>query len=162
MALKILLILAIIVILAVIFNGIEDYSKDKEAMSFREAMDLVDLPIITFYNESTKLNLLLDTGSTMNVINSRILESLNYTKLEGSGTVYGMEGNTISIEYISMTITHGKDSYLSTFQLIDMQKSFDNIKEEYGVQVHGILGNDFFKKYEYVLDFESLIAYSKV
>ena len=162
MATEILLILAVIVVFAVIFNGIEDYSKDKEAMSFREAMDLVDLPIITFYNESTKLNLLLDTGSSMNVINSNILESLTHTKLEESGTIYGMEGNVINIEYISMKITHGNDSYSSVFQLVDMQKAFDKIKEEYGVQVHGILGSSFFKEFGYMLDFKSLVAYSRV
>lgn len=159
---EIFIILAMIVIFAVIFNGIEDYSKDREAMSFREAMDLVDLPVITFYNENTKLNLLLDTGSSMNVINSTILANLVYTKLKDSGIVYGMEGNTIDVEYISMSITHGKDSYSSTFQIVDMQKAFDKIKSEYGVQIHGILGNSFFKEYEYMLDFKSLIAYSRI
>lgn len=159
---EIFIILAVIVIFAVIFNGIEDYSKDREAMSFREAMDLVDLPVITFYNENTKLNLLLDTGSSMNVINSTILANLVYTKLKDSGIVYGMEGNTIDVEYISMSITHGKDSYSSTFQIVDMQKAFDKIKSEYGVQIHGILGSSFFKEYEYMLDFKSLIAYSRI
>ena len=162
MIIEILLILILVVIVAVIINGIEDYSKDREAMSFREAMDLVDLPVITFYNENTKLNLLLDTGSSMNVINSTILADLVCTKLKDSGTVYGMEGNTIDVEYISMRITHGKDSYSSTFQVIDMQKAFDKIKNEYGVQIHGILGSSFFKEYEYMLDFKSLIAYSRL
>ena len=158
---EIFVIITVIVILAIIINGIEDYSRDIEAMSFKEAMDLVDLPIITFYNENTKLNLLLDTGSSMNVINSTILETLICTKLEGSGTVYGMEGNEINIEYISMKINYRNESYTSTFQLIDMQKAFDKIKEEYGVQVHGILGNAFFKEYKYMLDFKSFIAYSR-
>jgi hypothetical protein len=161
MFIEIFIIIMMIVILAIIFNGIEDYSKDREAMSFMEAMDLVNLPIITFYNEGTKLNLLLDTGSSMNVINSPILKTLAYTKLEGSGTVYGMEGNIVDIDYISMKFTHGKDSYSSTFQVVDMQKAFDKIKEEYGVTIHGILGSAFFKDYEYILDFETLVAYSK-
>lgn len=161
MFIEILLIIAVIIVFAVIFNGIEDYSKDKETMSFREAMDLVNLPVITFYNEGTKLNFLLDTGSSMNVINNAIIETLVYTKLEGSGTVYGMEGNTMDIDYVSMKFTHGKDLYTSIFQVVNMQKAFDKIKEEYGVTIHGILGSTFFKDYEYILDFESLIAYSK-
>lgn len=161
MFIEIFVIITVVVIFAIIFNGIEDYSKDREAMSFKEAMDLVDLPLITFYNEGTKLNFLLDTGSSMNVINEAILKTLVYTKLEGSGTVYGMEGNIMDIDYISMKFTHGKDSYSSIFQVINMQKAFGKIKEEYGVTVHGILGSTFFKDYGYILDFESLIAYSK-
>ena len=162
MFIKVLIIIAVIAVIGVLINGIEDYTRDRKAMSFRETMDLVDLPIITFYNKNTKLNFLLDTGSSMNVINSNILKTLTFTKLEGSGTIYGMEGNEVVIEYISMDITYGDDSYTSTFQSVDMQKSFDKIKEEYGIQVHGILGSSFFKEYEYVLDFESLIAYSKI
>ena len=43
----------------------------------------------------------------------------------------------------------------------DLDKPFNNIKKESGVTIHGILGNNFFKKYKYVLDFDKLIAYSK-
>lgn len=160
MILQGILIICIIVVAAFIINGIEDHHKGNK-MSFRESMDLTELPIITFYNGNTKINLLLDTGSSMNVINSKIIESLVYTKLENSGTVYGMEGNTISVDYISMNFTRGNDSYSSIFQVIDMQKAFDNIKEEYGAQIHGILGNSFFKEHKYMFDFDELVAYTK-
>lgn len=155
-----ILIICAIVVAAFIINGVEDHHKGNK-MSFRESMDLTELPVITFYNGNTKINLLLDTGSSLNVINSKIVESLVYTKLESSGTVYGMEGNTIDVEYISMNITRDNDSYSSIFQVVDMQKAFDNIKEEYGVQIHGILGNSFFKDYKYILNFDEFVAYSK-
>ena len=66
-------ILLAVVILAIIINGVEDYCKQKGGvnMSFKEAMDLVELPVVTFYNGDKKLNFLLDTGSNMCVINSR-------------------------------------------------------------------------------------------
>lgn len=46
-----------VIILAVIINSAEDYCKQSKRvnMSFKEAMDLVDLPVITFYNNGKSL-----------------------------------------------------------------------------------------------------------
>ena len=130
-------------------------------MSFKESMNLTELPVITFYNESTKLNFLLDTGSNECVINSKIIDSLNYTKLDKKGSVFGMEGNSIDINYISIDFTYNNKSYSSSFQVVDMQDAFDRVKQESGVTIHGILGNLFFEKYKYILDFKELAAYTK-
>lgn len=163
MILKISIVILSVILLSVFINGVEDYCRKKDRkskMSFREAMDLVELPVVTFYNGSIKLNFLLDTGSNLNVINSSNLDSLQYTKVEGSGVVYGMEGTAVEVEYISMEFTYNNKPYISTFQVVDMQEAFDKVKKESGVQIHGILGSLFFQEYGYILDFENFIAYS--
>lgn len=161
MIFEVVIILIIIVIAPIIINGVQDYNKKKVKMSFKESMNLTELPVITFYNESTKLNFLLDTGSNECVINSKIIDSLNYTKLDKKGSVFGMEGNSIDINYISIDFTYNNKSYSSSFQVVDMQDAFDRVKQESGVTIHGILGNLFFEKYKYILDFKELAAYTK-
>lgn len=161
MILKIIVVLIIVVVVAIIINGIQDYNKKKIKMSFKESMDLTELPVVTFYNGRNKLNFLLDTGSNMCVINSRIVEPLNYTKLNGVGSIHGIDGNSINVEYISLDFAHNNKAYKSTFQVVDMQEAFDKVKQESGVTIHGILGSKFFEEYKYVLDFKELIAYSK-
>ena len=161
MIFEVVIILIIIVIAPIIINGVHDYNKKKVKMSFKESMNLTELPVITFYNKSTKLNFLLDTGSNECVINSKIIDSLNYTKLDKKGSVFGMEGNSIDIDYISIDFTYNNKSYSSSFQVVDMQDAFDRVKQESGVTIHGILGNLFFEKYKYVLDFKELAAYTK-
>lgn len=161
MIFEVVIILIIIVIAPIIINGVQNYNKKKVKMSFKESMNLTELPVITFYNESTKLNFLLDTGSNECVINSKIIDSLNYTKLDKKGSVFGMEGNSIDIDYISIDFTYNNKSYSSSFQVVDMQDAFDRVKQESGVTIHGILGNLFFEKYKYVLDFKELAAYTK-
>ena len=42
-----------------------------------------------------------------------------------------------------------------------MQNTIDQVKAESGVNMVGIIGNEFFRKYKYVLDFDELVAYSK-
>lgn len=161
MIFEVVIILIIIVIAPIIINGVQDYNKKKVKMSFKESMNLTELPVITFYNKSTKLNFLLDTGSNECVINSKIIDSLNYTKLDKKGSVFGMEGNSIDIDYISIDFTYNNKSYSSSFQVVDMQDAFDRVKQESGVTIHGILGNLFFEKYKYILDFKELAAYTK-
>lgn len=161
MVLEMGMVLLIIFIVAVVINGIQDYNKNKIKMSFKESMNFTELPVVTFYNGKNKLNFLLDTGSNMCVINSRNLDSLEYIKLNNSGTIHGMEGNVVDVEYISMEFTYNNHEYSSTFQVVDMQEAFDRVKQESGVTIHGILGSKFFEEYKYVLDFKELIAYTK-
>lgn len=130
-------------------------------MSFRESMDLTDLPIVTFYNNGRKFNFLLDTGATMSVIDSNALNNLKYIKSEDSGALFGMEGNKIEVSYIKASLEYKEEEYEEEFQVVDMSAAFGQIKTESGVNLSGILGSLFFKRYQYVLDFESLIAYSK-
>ena len=163
MVLKIVIILLAVVILAIIINGIEDCRKQKkrENMSFREAMDLVELPIVTFYNKDTKLNFLLDTGSDLSYINKSILPSLEYKEIDESKNIISVGGNSQSLGCCYMTVTYKSQKFIYRFYVIDLDGPFGAIKAETGVQIHGILGSKFFAKYKYILDFESLIAYSK-
>lgn len=163
MVLEIISMLLAIAILAVIINGVKDYCKQRRRVniSFREAMDLVDLPVITFYNNGKKFNFLLDTGATLSVIDSNILGNFSHKKLDEKGTLCGIEGNRISVSYIKASLEHKGVSYEEDFQTVDMSTVFNQIKSESGITLSGILGSLFFKKYQYVLDFESLVAYSK-
>ena len=160
MVFEFVVILSIVVLAALMVNKVQDYNRKKVKMSFRESMNLTELPVVTFYNGTNKLNFLLDTGSNLCVINSNSLKPLTYTKLNETGHIHGMEGNIVGVEYISMDFTYNDKLYTSTFQVVDMQDAFDIVKQESGVTIHGILGSKFFEEYKYVLDFKELIAYS--
>jgi hypothetical protein len=156
------IILAVaVVISAFIINGIEDYKARSNKISFKEAMDLAELPIVTFYNEGAKFNFILDSGASLSVINSGIIDSFPHTKSDYSGTLFGMEGNKVDVSYVEASIKHKDTTYDEVFQVVDMSAPFGTLKEDFGVNVHGILGNSFFKKYKYILDFDELIAYHK-
>lgn len=161
MVLEIIGVLILIALIALIINGAEDYkNRNREYISFKEAMDLTDLPVITLYNNGKKFNFLLDTGATISVIDSNILDKFNHSKTESTGVVWGMEGNKINVSYVRASLEYKDKTYEEDFQVVDMSASFGEVKAESGVTLSGILGNSFFKKYQYILDFNSLIAYS--
>ena len=135
--------------------------KYNSKISFKEAMDLTELPVVTFYNNDQKLNFLLDTGSNDSHINSTVLPSLEYSSQNGVKRLIGIEGNPIEYGFCQMTITYKNQTFEGDFSITDLESAFNMIKQESGVQIHGILGSKFFQKYKYVLDFKELIAYSK-
>ena len=155
--------LAAISFLAIIAKTIEDYYKQKkyESMSFKEAMDLAELPVVTFYNKDKKLNFLLDTGSDSSYINKSALLSLEYKEINGNMNIISGGGSTQSLGCCEMTVTYKNQKFVDKFYVSDLDKAFEVIKSETGVQIHGILGSKFFAKYKYILAFENLIAYSK-
>ena len=65
MVLIALCVIFLIIAVAVTSGVIAGVRKKSSEISFREAMDLAELPVITFYNGDKKINFLLDTGSNI-------------------------------------------------------------------------------------------------
>ena len=162
MVLEIIGILLLVIVVAIIINAVEEVSKrNNTKISFRESMDLTELPVVTFYNGDKKLNFLLDTGSNISHINSSSLSLLEHKKIDMQAETMGFEGNKVSNEFCRMTVFYKNQKFEDEFSITDLDEAFNVIKQENGVQIHGILGSKFFEKYRYVLDFSELIAYTR-
>lgn len=159
MVIGILLIVIVIIIISIAVK--RQIVKGHSTVSFQEAMDLVELPIITVQNNNTKLNLLLDTGSNASYISPSVLKDLKYDEIEISNTTIGFGGEATHTRGCNIEIKYKKLSFTDTFIVLDSDDIFTALKQGYGVQVHGILGSKFFDRYSYVIDFGELIAYVK-
>lgn len=154
-------ILALIIVSAVVYYIFKREVIKGNSLSFSSSMDLVELPIVTFYSGHKKLNMLLDTGSSECILNSEVLDSLVYEEKEYQKPIMGMEGNVVMNKVVTTTISYSGLKFNHTFIAVDMSGAFGKIKEESGVTIHGILGSDFFSRYKYVLDFDKLMFYKK-
>lgn len=159
MIIKFIIIVVTVEILLIALHLCEYIKRKNSTISFKETLDLTDLPIITFNNNDIKINMLLDTGSSISLIDSSIIDKLIYTKIEGITTMFGVGGEGSPGENCIMEISHKKEVYKNIFVISDLSGPFNTIKSESGVNLHGILGNDFFEKYKYVLDFKDYTAY---
>ena len=155
-------VVILVLVIAFIANTIDDIRKrNNSKISFKEAMDLVELPVVTFYNGDTKLNFLLDTGSNVSYINSSIIPLLVHEKTDKEMDTIGIEGNKVSNQFCKMSVTYKNQVFEEEFSIADLDEAFGVVKQESGVQIHGILGSKFFERYKYVIDFKELIAYIK-
>jgi hypothetical protein len=158
--LNIILILLLISVVAFCLNGYEDYNNSR--MSFKEALDLVELPILTFTVGDKKLNLMLDSGSNVSYINASVVETIPCEIAESEIAYFtGIDGEKRETSAIKLNMFYRNIGFENVFHVSSMEQAFADIKASTGVQIHGVLGNRFFTKYKYILDFESLCAYSK-
>ena len=159
MVLITLCVIFLIIAVAVTSGVIAGVRKKSSEISFREAMDLAELPVITFYNGDKKINFLLDTGSNISYLNESIVSSLVTESTGEESNIIGIEGNKVNCKICKMIIRRKNQEFEEEFSIADLDKAFSIVKKESGVQIHGILGSRFFEKYKYVLDFKDYIAY---
>lgn len=138
------------------------FNNPDNSISFKQGFDLTELPIITLNQGEKKFNLLLDTGSNDSIIDKNVLKHLEYTPLKEKSFLMGLEGNKQEVCMCSITFSHKDKDYPYSYIIRDMSEAFGHIKRDCGVNLHGIIGAKFFNKFKYVLDFDELIAYSKV
>ena len=158
----IIVVLAAIALVAFVVNLITRKREELKVnkISFRETMDLISLPIVSFKQGNKKLNFLLYTGASYSIINESVVSTIDHIKTEEKGDMYGVEGNKVSCSYVNLFIEYNGKLFQDDFQVVDLSKAFEQIKEDFKVELHGILGNAFFRKYNYVLDYNELVAYS--
>ena len=119
------------------------------------------LPLIVVEINQQNLCFLLDTGSNKNLIDLRVYEFFKEQfETVGSSTILGLEGNKLDTLIINLSFNFENHSYSTNFNVIDSSSAFGAIEKESDIQIHGILGNEFFIENEWVLDFEKLMVYS--
>ena len=163
MIIQIASIIVIIVLTLVLYKLGSEYQHRKVIrMSFKESLDLVGLPIITFKHNNTKLNFIVDTGAATSAINKTIVEHLDTTSLKTETTIaYGVDGIGHAVESVGLVLEYKENSYADVFRILDLTPAFENIKKECGVTVHGLLSSAFLERYKYVIDFKELAIIAK-
>lgn len=161
--LEAVIILVVVCVLAVIINGIRDYHRTNSLtrLSFADTMGRLNLPIVSLTNNGQTFKFLIDTGATLSLVDSNILDKLDYSKLDIKGTAYGIDGNVVNVDYVAMTLSHGDTEFTEQFQVMRLD-AFDNLREADNIDLVGILGGAFLKRYNFVVDYKELIAYTKV
>ena len=118
------------------------------------------LPLIVVKIFEHDICLMLDTGSNRNIIDNRIYdhfkEKLNQPAT--SSEVYTLNGTTTGIT-IEIPFSFEKNNYSEPFICSEIADTFDKINEESGIQIHGLLGNNFFLKHGWVLDFDKVTVH---
>lgn len=154
-----MIIVTLVIILAYLVYV--EYFKPKDFMSFRESLDLVDLPIVTFKQKDKKLNFILDTGASKNVINKEAVESIESEDTGLNSKLIGIEGSIQHTSLVKINFVYKNKEFVDEFQVMDLSRTVNAYKIKRGVTIHGMIGNGFMQKYKYVLDFKEMIAYTK-
>ena len=151
--------LLVAIFIAEYYHLYRNKTKDKTKISFKEGLDLTELPIVTFKQGEKKLHFLLDTGSNISYINNEVLSEIEAKDLNASSSTIGVGEHSMETKHYSIKIGYRDQEFVEEFGALDLSPAFATIEAESGIKLHGILGNKFFEKYKYILDFRELIAY---
>lgn len=137
-------------------------STDLTEISFRETLELVEAPVVTFKTRAQngtdlKLNLLIDTGSSHSFFDTNVIGDVDimmYDKNDTNHSVTTQGGELDVTNSISLSFSYDMFNFDENFLLLDMTKTNQFLKEKHGFQIAGILGNTFFKETKTYIDYE--------
>ena len=164
MIFKILFIICVTLFVALFVTFFEDLKRsNRKKISFKEAIDLTELPVVTFVGKGRKLNFLIDTGANNSILNESVVNKMKLECEEFEGVETNTAGGNINLNKVTnLTIKFDdKREYDECFLVSNMDEAFNSVKEETGVMIHGILGSNFFAKHKYIIDYDSLALYVK-
>lgn len=161
--LGILVILILVIAIAWAVNVAEEYRNHKKIpIPFKESMDLLSVPVVTFVNNGVKLHFLLDTGSDYSYIDSQVVPTLEIKERNNQSIKVSTGNGSVESEgKVVMDIHYKEHSFEESFVVQDLASHFERAFGSYGVIVHGVLGSAFFAKHKYEINFEDFTAYSK-
>lgn len=155
------LIILILVLCAIVGVLIYKELKDRKNFSFRNAFDLIGLPVLVFKQGDIKLRFILDTGSSVSVIDEKSVASIKYETLDKADNMVDANGGEKILHYCNFKFTCEDKEFENEFMVNDMSNIKRSVKESSGADIDGLVGSDFFNKYKYVIDFNKYLAYSK-
>ena len=164
MILNIILILTGVAAIASVVNFFDNRKKHAETVPMEVQLP-GNLPIISLSSNGNVLNFLIDSGSNISHICAEYYDSLN-AELIGTyeeGKVSGLGATNTGITMCTTTLkdTIGNEYKVNLSISNQLSAVTKSIETSTGVTVHGLLGTDFLKEYNCVIDFKSLEVYPK-
>lgn len=118
---------------------------------FKKEFDKVGLIISEFEIDKVKYNFLIDTGATKSCIDKSAAKNIHKVINQACG----VDGKYHDVETTNVELKINNKKYFEIFNVMDLKLLINNIKEDSGVDVIGIIGNDFLSKFKFNIDFEN-------
>ena len=150
-------ILYVFVLLTLLIFSSCDKNREERSMQFNSSLFLKEktIPIITFKLDNDKINLILDTGSELNILNESYYKSHsdNFILVDSvNNHINTVNGMILQKTYIVETTLN--DSINIRFNVMDITNMIDNIFYNQQIISDGLLGIDFFYDNNVVIDFK--------
>ena len=134
---------------------------EKELIKFEETKS--SIPFIKVKHNNITFNLVIDTGCTISCIDKNVLDLLvhNTTNECIDGVIFANGNDSGTVPIVEIPITIGDQDYTEQFNAVDFKDMSQQVKDNFGITVRGLLGSEFLYKHSLILDFDKhLIRYT--
>jgi len=127
--------------------------------SLKDTIEKLGMTLISVDVKGFKLTLDIDTGSTENVVFDYVVNQLGdvFKPIEGSTKVFGIEGDYKENPLVEAELYIGEQRFKTQFDVINADQTVINLQNDFGFQLHGILGVPFLVDNGCVIDFKKKI-----
>lgn len=134
---------------------------EKELIKFEDTD--TSIPFIKVKHNNISFNLVVDTGCSTSCIDAEILDLLihNTTNEFTDGIIYGDGSHDEKVQIVEIPITIGDTDYVEQFNAVNFRNMYQQVKDNFGITIRGLLGSEFLYKHKLILDFnKNLIRYT--
>lgn len=134
-------------------------------ISLSNTLKSIGIPAIPvkLFNSDREVLMIVDTGADISIMDMSVYENYKefMTEVKGMSSVV-TAGSSVNEGFkAKFDLFCGDLRYREMFVCMDCSCGFSRIKEETGVQLHGILGTDFMRRHQWIIDFEREIIVMK-
>lgn len=129
------------------------------SFSIKEGLRQTWLPLVEADIQDQHVCFIIDTGSTHCVLDEKMADILkgciNYV---GETRLHGIEGNFVQTTEGFLTLKIKGKQYQQAFSFMPLGDAFASIKEESGIEIHGLLGNNFLVNNKWTIDYGKCVV----
>lgn len=142
----------------------EILEENKGIIPLKKYVNATGIPIISLRNNRKEYYFLLDTGASLSLIDSTVInDMIGTTLIEDKETLKISTANgEINVGApIVIPMRYGGLIFEIEFLQRDFGETFISVENDTNLKISGVIGVDFLSRYKYILDFEKMIAYIK-
>ena len=124
-------------------------------ISLKKSIEAVRMTLLDANVGNCQLTFDIDTGSTENLVFDFVSNQLSdvFKPIEGSSKVFGIDGNYKENPCVEAELSIGDKSFKVRFNAVNADQTVINLQNDYGFQLHGILGIPFLLDNHCVINF---------
>ena len=126
-------------------------------ISLKKSIEAVRMTLLNVNVGNCQLTFNIDTGSTENLVFDFVSNQLSdvFKPIEGSSKVFGIDGNYKENPCVEAELSIGDKSFKVRFNAVNADQTVINLQNDYGFQLHGILGIPFLLDNHCVINFNN-------
>lgn len=126
-------------------------------ISLKKSIEAVRMTLLNANVGNCQLTFDIDTGSTENLVFDFVSNQLSdvFKPIEGSSKVFGIDGNYKENPCVEAELSIGDKSFKVRFNAVNADQTVINLQNDYGFQLHGVLGIPFLLDNHCVINFNN-------
>lgn len=116
---------------------------------------ITEIPYIVLDIQGNQLNMIVDTGCGISMINQQTIEEYNLlcTDSGKSVSLSAVTSDQITANAVTIEFNIGNNEFKEDF-FVHNTEDFGNFQAMHGIKIHGLLGSSFFDNYNCKIDYK--------